>query len=416
MSNILQHIRDLQFSDKSRAETLLLSFIQNNFPELQVSALELTPLAVSLNSFNGFMILDDGTRRFFKTHTETDTVIDEYYNAEMLHNMGYPVIQPLFKSTEPGKQLLVYEVIEDPSVFDVAWKIETQNSDAGLPALKEAQNRADDQLLALYQKSLTTQSATDAMRSPVHQLFYHRLTGGRLTRFYGEATRINLPHGQYDMSDVRSVQWIINGQQYSESLNHIIERAISLLQPAQTDVAIIGHGDAHNGNVFFQEHLVPPALLYFDPAFAGIHHPLLDLTKPLFHNVFAMWMYYPEEKTVSTPINVEVQGDIWHVNYTYELPTVRHMFLQSKVNRTLVPILQQLNAERQLRTDWRRYLKSALFCCPFLTMNLTDRDKFTPQISMLGLAMAVEMGSESAGNRSLIDRTLDQIADAITLT
>ena len=79
MSDILQQIRDLQFTDKSGAEALLLSFIRDNFP-LDVIELELTPLAVSLNSFNGFMTLANGTRRFFKTHTETDTVIDEYYN------------------------------------------------------------------------------------------------------------------------------------------------------------------------------------------------------------------------------------------------------------------------------------------------------------------------------------------------
>src|SRR5690349_12504690 len=170
MSDILQQIRDLQFSDKGRAEALLLSFIRENFP-LDVLELKLTPLAVSLNSFNGFMTLADGQRRFFKTHTESDTVIDEYYNAEMLAELGYPVIQPVFKSTEIGKQLLVYEVIEDESVFDAAWRIETQDAN-DLEALNEAQNRADDELLRFYRSSLAPQSAESAARSPIHQLFY----------------------------------------------------------------------------------------------------------------------------------------------------------------------------------------------------------------------------------------------------
>lgn len=411
MSDILQQIRDLQFSDKSGAEALLLSFIRDNFP-LDVVSLELTPLAVSLNSFNGFMTLADGNRRFFKTHTETDTVIDEYYNAEMLSNLGYPIIQPIFKSTEPGKQLLVYEVIEDQSVFDVAWHIETVE-DTDLEALTTAQNRADDDLLRLYRKSITEQSADNAAKSPVHQLFYHRVTGGRLDRFYGDNTSILLPNGEHMMQAVRQVKWIINGQHYSDSLNTIIDRAIHLLRPAQADVAIIGHGDAHNGNVFFQKDKNPPDLLYFDPAFAGVHHPLLDLTKPLFHNVFAMWMYYPDEKRVSTPISVEVNGDVWRVSYNYKLPDVRHMFLDSKVDRVLIPILQQLEANDQLQPDWRDTLKTALFCCPFLTMDLTDQEKFSPEISLLGLAMAVEMGSESQHVKSLIDATLDCVEDAL---
>jgi hypothetical protein len=48
-------------------------------------------------------------------------------------------------------------------------------------------------------------------------------------------------------------------------------------------------------------------------------------------------------------------------------------------------------------------------------MNLADSGKFPPEISLLGLAMAVEMGSESQGQRSIIDRILDQVDSAINL-
>ena len=412
MTDVLQEIRDKQFTDKSGAEALLLSFIRDNFP-LQVVSLELTPLAVSLNSFNGFITLADGKRYFFKTHTETDTVIDEYYNAEMLADAGYPVIQPVFKSTEPGKQLLIYDVISDSSVFDVAWQLEHTTDEALLGSLTIAQNHADDDLIRLYRQTLTTQSTEDAAQSPVHQLFYHRLTGGRLDRFYGTDIKITLPHGVYDMSAVRQKKWEINGQIYDDTLDEIIDRAIKLLVPAQAGIAITGHGDAHNGNVFFQSRQDPPRLLYFDPAFAGKHHPLLDLTKPLFHNVFAMWMYYPQEKHHSTKIDIAEHDDRWVVTYAYDLHRVRSMFLSSKVERTLIPILRDLSEQNHLAPTWRQYLKCALFCCPFLTMNLADHQKFPPDISLLGLVMAVEMGAESRGQRSLIDQTLDEVADAI---
>jgi hypothetical protein len=46
-------------------------------------------------------------------------------------------------------------------------------------------------------------------------------------------------------------------------------------------------------------------------------------------------------------------------------------------------------------------------------MNLADRDKFPPSIGLLGLAMAVEMGSESVGTRSTIDAVLDEVAAAL---
>lgn len=408
----LQQIRDLQRKDKSGAEALLLAFIEENFPALDVASLELTPLAVSLNSFNGFLTLRDGTRRFFKSHTESDTVIDEYYNAEMLANAGYPVIQPIFKSTEPGKQFLVYEVIDDQSVFDVAWEIEIGQR-ADLDALTAAQNRSDDDLLQLYLDTLEPQSAEDAAKSPIHQLFHHRLTRGRLDRFYASVNMIELPTGTWQLETVQNVQWVINGQQYESSLGNLIDRAKQSLKPHQANISIVGHGDAHNGNVFFRKSDTPPSLLYFDPAFAGKHHPLLDLTKPLFHNVFAMWMYFPQEKSKSTTITLRAEGNTWHVDYDYTLPKVRHMFLSSKVERVLLPILQHLSHRGELDTNWRSYLKSALLCCPLLTMNLADSARFSPDIALLGLAMSVEMGGESQGERSLIDRTLDEVEAAL---
>jgi hypothetical protein len=49
-------------------------------------------------------------------------------------------------------------------------------------------------------------------------------------------------------------------------------------------------------------------------------------------------------------------------------------------------------------------------------MNLTDSEKFPPTISLLGLAMAVEMGAESQGKRSFIDQTLDDIEASLYLS
>lgn len=417
-SDLLQHIQSLQFQGKGEAEALLLSFLREIFSK-DVMSVELRPLAVSLNSFNGFLTLADGKRYFFKTHTESDSVIAEYYNAAQLDNAGYPVIRPFFSSTESGKQLLIYEVIQDQSVFDIAWLIETTD-DTALETLTIAQQNADRQLYTLYMQTLAEQSAESAAKAPIHQLFYHRLAGGRLERFYGPLDgtmsnypAIQLPHGKYTTDQIREIKWEINGQEYIETLNDIIHRSIKLLNPVCGGLSIIGHGDAHNGNIFLQQNASPPTLLYFDPAFAGRHHPLLDLTKPIFHNVFAMWMYFPQIKLAQTRIRCEQVGDKWQIDYDYLLPAVRHMFLKSKIENVLKPILYQLVQRNSLQPNWRAYFKSALFCCPFLTMNLADQNKFPPEISLLGLAMAVEMGSESTGSRSYIDHILDDVAASL---
>ncbi|MFN8451737.1 MAG: hypothetical protein U0521_24885 [Anaerolineae bacterium] len=97
----LQHIQALQFSDKAAAEALLLEFLRANYP-FDAVAVELRPLAVSLNSFNGIMTLADGSRLFFKTHIESDGVIDEYYHAALLAEAGYPVLSPIYASKKAG--------------------------------------------------------------------------------------------------------------------------------------------------------------------------------------------------------------------------------------------------------------------------------------------------------------------------
>lgn len=412
--NLLQRIQTLQFEHKEEAEALLLSFLREVYSP-QVEKVELRPLAVSLNSFNGYITLSDGKRFFFKTHTEPDTVIGEYYNAGELAEAGYPVIRPIFSSTEVGRQLLIYEIVESTSVFDLAWSVECGN-DAPFADLKAAQKQSDKQLFDLYVRTLQVQSAEEAAKSPIHQLFYHRLTGGRLSRFYGDTDtdiQINLSNGSYPIQAIRSTHWLINGQTYDESFDDIIQRAITVLQPSNPGIAVIGHGDAHNGNVFFRDDVKPPTLLYFDPAFAGRHSPLLDLVKPLFHNVFAMWMYFPNVKAETLQINASERGSTLSVEHNYSLHPVREMFLESKLKHVVSPLFKKLHKEQSLPSNWRLILKSALFCCPFLTMNLADPHKFPPEIALLGLAMSVEMGSESKHKRSKIDLVLDQIENEL---
>jgi len=421
MQDILQTIRDLQHSDKSGAESLLLSFLNRATP-YEVESVDIRPLAVSLNSFNGVMTLKNGQQYFFKTHTETDTVISEYYNAELLAHAGYPVIQPVFKSAVPGQQLLVYELIKDDSVFDLAWRIESGDTQQ-LEALSAAQNAADDALLDIYLSTLAWSDSASVAKAPIHQLFYHRLMGGRLTRFYGidlhkpdhiaSTVTIELPGATKTISDLLKVKWVINGQVYSDSLVDILVRASRLLAPYQYHPTVIGHGDAHNGNVFFRSSASQPKLVYFDPAFAGRHHPLLDITKPLFHNVFAMWMYFPEHKNNSSSISLNIQHDHWIVDYSYDIPSIREMFLESKLERVLVPTLIKLKQANMLQPDWKIFLKSALFCCPMLTMNLADNSRFQPEISLLGFAMAMEMGAPSTEKRSLIDEKLDYVEELV---
>ncbi len=402
--SILQEIQQLQTVNRAAAGELLRSFVQEVFG-LDAVEVALRPLAVSLNSFNGFLTVADGRRLFFKSHVEPDSVIAEYYNTGLMVEAGYPVIRPVLASTEPGKQMLLYEVVEDLSVFDAAWEIERGRSN-DLARLADAQARGDDDLLACYERTLTWQAANRHAEAPVHQLFHHRLTRGRLDAFYGDEVTIELPSiGRLSMREVRQARWRINGVLFPETLDDVIERAESLLAPAQAGPAVVGHGDAHNGNVFLRG----DGLVYFDPAFAGRHDPLLDLTKPLYHNVHAMWMYFPNELLNERGAALQVEDGVFDVTYPDRLHPVRDMFWTSKTERVLGPVLRLLRQRGWLRPDWRSYLQTALACCPLLTMNLTDGTRFAPPIALLGLAHVMEMGGQSSDSSSRIERWLDRV-------
>lgn len=398
----LQEIQALQFRDRDAANQKLLDFLNENLP-FKIAKVEVRPLAVSLNSINGFITKEDGEKLFFKTHIEPQSIIHEYYNSSILAEAGYPVIKPIFSSTEWGKQLLIYQYFDAPSLFNVARDIETNKRDDAETILA-LQEKADDQLREIYFNTLEPLTATEHKSVPVHQLFFHRLTGGRLRDFY-QGTEILLPGNALQFEELAEMKWKINGLEYQDTLNELIQRAIAVLNPELgSDIpSIVGHGDAHNGNVFVDED--KGELIYFDPAFAGRHSPFLDLTKPLFHNVFAIWMYFPKEIAAELSINWEIKDGTMVVEHDFKPSPIRVGFLRSKIQRVLKPLLEELQAKNLLHPCWREYLKLALFCCPFLTMNLSDRQKFPPEITLLGLAISVEMGSSTLGD---VDSFLDE--------
>ena len=409
----LQEIQALQFSDLEAATGLLKQFLNTHLP-FEVVEARLRPSAVSLNSINGSLISAAGERLFFKTHVEPQSLINEYYNSTILAEAGYPVMQPLYSSTEWGKQLLIYPFFESPSLFQIAREIELEQRQDGESVLR-VQQQADEQLRQIYMQTLQWLTAADQAQAPIHQLFSHRLTGGRFEQFY-QGQRVALPEQEIEFEQLASLRWVINGLEFQQTLGELIERAVEQLHPGRCDgPAIVGHGDAHNGNVFIDR--AGTSLIYFDPAFAGRHSPLLDLAKPLFHNVFAIWMYFPQAVAdrLSIRATLDVSEKTIAVEHDFVPSDFRLAVLRSKLDRVLLPVLQELQSRGWLAEDWRQDLKLALFCCPFLTMNLRDVRKFPAAIALLGLATSIEMGSTASGNgRSILAAELDRIADELS--
>ncbi|HEX7737086.1 MAG TPA: HAD hydrolase-like protein [Ktedonobacteraceae bacterium] len=476
----LTTIQKLQFERREVAEKLLRLWFAHQM-ELPTESVRLTPKAVSLNSFNGFYT-SAGQEYFFKTHVEEHGVLNEYYHADLLEQAGYNVVRPVKLLREKDRQMVIYPVITDPVMFDLMRAQETsQELPAGITieTLLDAEHAECRHLLEIY--AHTFQSAQDTSSAPIHQLFWHRLTR-RFYEFYADKNiplPTNAPNAGDSSTDTNAIEgrfkqimtsrWVINGIEQELTLGELVEQGQRLLNPARPAATVVGHGDAHFGNVFLEnagksakgktmasivstsghhegklrdaaspadvpdnsrelasllpagrdngEHRLASTsdngdhrlastpdnsmpgpsgsyrYLYFDPAFTGYHSPLLDIVKPLFHNVFAMWMYFPQEIARDLRISVRVEDGRILVDHNYRLTPVRRGILRAKREKLLLPLVAWLKERDELPEDWRDVLRLALMCCPLLTVDLFDATKRPPEIGWLGLSQALQLGN-----------------------
>ena len=392
----LATIQQLQFKHREKAELLLQRWLAQHMNVLAESV-TLTPKAVSLNSFNGFY-RSDGQEYFFKTHVEDQGILEEYYNAEQLFQAGYNIVRPLRTIHEGGQQMVIYPVVHWPVMFDLVREIEVGDAEEGLcDILVAAEQHECGLLLDIYQSTFTMSTAAEHACAPIHQLFWHRLVGARYKSFY-EGKPVLYPTANHllqedsiSFDELLSLHWVINGVPQLKTLGELVERARVVLDPAQDTLTVIGHGDAHFGNVFLEKQR---RYLYFDPAFAGRHSPLLDVIKPLFHNMFATWMYFPDTIAQDLQLNISRQGNIITVESNYTLTPVRQAILQTKVEYLLKPLIVDMQERELLPIYWKESMQLAMMCCPLLTMNLLDRERIPPSICWLGLLLAVQTGNQ----------------------
>lgn len=303
--------------------------------------------------------------------------------------------------------MVIYPVVRWPVMFDLVRAIEIGSTeDDAFETVIAAEKRECACLLSIYNQTMMRSSVQENARAPIHQLFWHRLTGKRFQSFY-QGKAITLP-GQSKIGNEREIpfeellqyRWMIHntygtavtGEWKWPTLGGLIERARIMLDPAREMATVIGHGDAHFGNVFLED---GKDFLYFDPAFAGRHSPLLDIVKPFFHNVFATWMYFPEEAAQDLDISVEIHGSDIYVEHDFELTMIRKAIFETKLHTLYAPLKEMLEARNDLPVDWSEMVWLAMMCCPLLTMNLLDVKRLPPALCWLGLAQAIEMGNRS---------------------
>jgi hypothetical protein len=411
----------------SEAESVIANLIAATF-DLPVAALEINRDRYSLNSLNGFVTTRDDRSFFFKFHQEegeADTV-GEYYRAEVLRDAGFPVDLPLHASGEVGRQILLYRRRSEPRFADLCRAVELGDGDAA--PLVEAQRALDRLIGERYRATLHATDAAQVGAESIHRLFHARLVdpgheqelGGRARRFYADQV-FRFPGARLSWRDLADRRWRINGVSYGHTLRALFEESRERLQPARLagHGAVVAHGDAHNANVWAEPVKGGHRLVFFDPAFAGLHIPaLLAEVKATFHNIFAhpLWLYDAPLADRRFAAEVTATGETVDLATDWQLSPLRRDFLAAKAALVWRPLLATMSERGWLPPEWRRIIRCALFCCPALVMDLRagGGGDHTPATSAVGLAVAIMMGSEPRAGADALSSALDSIDPALS--
>ena len=404
------------------AQALLTDFLNKTF-KIPVSDVQVNRDQYSLNSLNGFFT-SDGQAYFFKFHQEEgeEDMQGEYYRADLLAKENLPVDLPVWSSSEPGEQILVYKRRDDPRFADVLRGLEENpNKDLALKAF-EAERDLNKAILEVALKTLHQVDVADVIAEPIHHLFYERLVdpvtgqspGGRFQSFYVdqlfEFSGCQLAWEQLSTASLR-----LNGQDMARSIGEIFDSALANLNPKHLTAAggITAHGDAHNANVWYVEEGPKASLSYFDPAFAGCHIPsLLAEVKSTFHNVFAhpLWLYEPSLAQDCYAAKAEYDGKILSINTDWTLSPIRRALLDVKISAFWQPFLLHLAEREMLPQNWQETMRSAFAMCPSLVMDLRAGKLHNPTTSAIGFFIVGLAGSKPSTGENCFTNFFDRIS------
>jgi len=422
-------IRDLAGTNPQKALVKLEKLLAELF-QLGAKNITINDDQYSLNSLNGFFTAER-ENFFFKFHQEEgeDAMRGEYYRADILAKAGLPVDQPVFVSSLPGEQILIYKRRNDPRFFDMLRAIEFDGDPNSMEMALQAERDLSASLLQNYFRTLHPINPEEAEAEPIHRLFHERMIdpvsqrapGGRYADYYIGKT-FEFPGVTLDWQDFSKLIFVINGQRYLKCIGELFGEAADRLLPRRLSGSggVVAHGDAHNANVWYGTENGKPKLSLFDPAFAGSNVPtLLAEIKATFHNIFAhpLWLYEPEEAAKRFQATARQTGNYLEVQTDWSLSAIRSGLLEVKAARLWRPLLSELSRRNMLPADWRTILRLGLFLCPTLVMNLRAGAKtHNPVSSLIAFSVAVTVGSPPANGSDVVTAFLDKIDPVTTPT
>jgi len=351
----------------------------------------------SVSAFVKFTLQGVDYDTFCKIHVESNrnelkntggAGIDEYQNADLIAEYGWPVNQPILQEhINPDFPIIIYKLITDPTLFDlIESSFLTGNpelTDADFKGLHEFNSTVGAACIRST-RLVPSSEAVSENTAPMQSLFYERVAeGGRITQWYTSEKIFDLPGANGKIiatpwKELLEYQWIINGTHYNSTLNHVIESTRQFLSfQGQTQAAVcVSHGDDHAGNLFLQRSNktveVETSVTSMDPAFAGWNPSLLSHVKSFIHNGIlpAAGIYY--EPNLPT-CEYDISSNIINVTVDYtKAPNFDQLIkISNQITDTrIIPMLKHMSTIGLDPTYSMSQFKYALTTCCYLVIDV----------------------------------------------
>jgi hypothetical protein len=136
-------------------------------------------------------------------------------------------------------------------------------------------------LLTLFLQKKKVLDYKDYIKLKPNQLFYKRLLGGRYKEFYRD--------NKNGLSRYFNHQIILNGKPLPQTINEVFDRIRQkyLIQKNRKVIGIMGHGDAHHGNIMIDKNIN-----FIDTEYADFATPFMELSKPYYNDFIGTLFFY----------------------------------------------------------------------------------------------------------------------------
>lgn len=356
----------------------LHSAIKHSFSEIE-NALNVEIIGVeraakaygsNANSFFIKAISDNGiqTTYFLKFGRENSIDNELEGNTFIQGIINTPKIVLFSKKKFFGYEWILYEYIHGNLMSEAFLMVEDRKK---LNDFFKIEKQKESHLKKLHSKDTIMMTYTDYIKSKSNKLFRERFLGKRYKEFYKT--------GSNNISSLFDRNLIINGNSLNLTVNQILDniRKKYKIGGSKKAKAVMGHGDAHHGNI-----IINNGIWFIDNEYAGYMTPFMELAKP-YYNDFLGTLFFHHSEMLNKYFNITgYEDNSKEIRLKIDIP--EHINKYIEVTRIK---LSERKTIINKKTEDFLSLNEYLILCHILTKNPNNYSQTTQKLFLVFIVL-----------------------------